>query len=469
MDRMTWLRSMFIVVMVALGAMPASAQMRQVPASNEQLRLSFSPIVKQTAPAVVNIYTKRLVRTEVMPFFQDPFFRRFFGDGGFGIPRERVERSLGSGVIVDESGIIVTNNHVVGKGAEILVVLSDKREFEAKVLLADERTDLAVLKIDTNGAKLPAITFDDSDSLEVGDLVLAIGNPFGVGQTVTSGIVSALARTGVGISDYQFFIQTDAAINPGNSGGALVDMNGRLVGINTAIYSRSGGSIGIGFAIPANTVRTVVAAAHSGGKLVRPWLGVNMQDMTADIAESLGLPAPTGAVILDGHPESPLIKAGLRTGDVLLAIAGRPVDSPAAANYRFSTLDVGSRAEVTFLRDGKKMTAEVSVIAPPEQPARNRTTLQGRSPLSGLVVVNLSPAVAEELGLSRVGEGVVVTDLERGPAGQLGFRPGDVLLEINGRKIASVADAVAATRRSARVWQVVIDRGGQVISSTFGG
>ncbi|WP_137391469.1 DegQ family serine endoprotease [Rhodoligotrophos defluvii] len=466
---MIWLRSLLALVLLCLASVPATAQIRELPQSREQVQLSFAPVVRQTAPAVVNIYTRRLVRNQLLPFFQDPFFQRFFGNNGFGIPRERVERSLGSGVIVSEDGLIVTNNHVAGQGSEILVVLSDKREFEAKVLLADERTDLAVLKIETNGSKLPTIAFDDSDSLQVGDLVLAIGNPFGVGQTVTSGIVSALARTAAGISDYQFFIQTDAAINPGNSGGALVDMNGRLVGINTAIYSRSGGSIGIGFAIPANTVRMVVESARAGGKVVRPWLGVNMQDMTADIAESLGLAAPTGAVVLDGHPLSPLIKAGLRTGDVLIAIDGKPVDSPAAANYRFSTLRIGGRAEVAFLRDGKRMTAQVAVIAPPEEPAQNRTTLQGRSPLAGLVVANLSPAVAEELGVPSAREGVVVVDLARGPARQLGFRPGDILVEVNGRKLGSVKDAVAATQRSARMWEVVVNRKGQVISSTFGG
>ena len=250
---------------VALSGMPALAE-TSVPKSVGQMQLSFAPMVKTTAPAVVNVYSKTLATQDSQQgLFNDPFFRQFFGErGNFRRPRQRAENSLGSGVIVDAAGLIVTNNHVIRGGTDIRVVLADKREFAAKLLLADERSDLAILKIDVGEEELAALPFGDSDNLEVGDLVLAIGNPFGVGQTVTSGIVSALARTQVGISDYQFFIQTDAAINPGNSGGALVNMAGELVGINTAIFSRSGGSIGIGFSIPSNMVKTVVQSAESG-------------------------------------------------------------------------------------------------------------------------------------------------------------------------------------------------------------
>src|SRR5215469_265713 len=283
---------------------PAVAQ--TAPRSREAIRLSFAPIVKQAAPAVVNVFSRRVVRTSASPFADDPFFRRFFGDRSpFGIPQERVQNSLGSGVVIDPDGIIVTNHHVIQEGQEITVVLSDRREFEAKVLRSDERTDLAVLKIDPKGERLPTLEIGDSDALQVGDLVLAIGNPFGVGQTVTSGIVSAVARTNIGISDYRFFIQTDAAINPGNSGGALVSMDGRLVGINTAIFARDGGgSIGIGFAIPANMVRSVIANLN-GDKIVRPWFGASGQNVTADIANSLGLPHPTGVLLADVYPGSP--------------------------------------------------------------------------------------------------------------------------------------------------------------------
>ena len=289
-----------LLLMVASPAVRADGT--AVPASATAIQLSFAPVVKTTAPAVVNVYSQRKVvdNQSSSTFMQDPFFRRFFGEGGsFGRPRERVASSLGSGVIVDPNGLIVTNNHVIADATDIKVALADKREFEAKVLLADERTDLAVLKIEVPDEKLPALTLADSDALEVGDLVLAIGNPFGVGQTVTSGIISALARTRVGVSDYQFFIQTDAAINPGNSGGALVNMKGELVGINTAIFSRSGGSIGIGFAIPTNMVKTVVATAESGGAAIkRPWLGAELQDVSPDIATSLGMARPEGALII---------------------------------------------------------------------------------------------------------------------------------------------------------------------------
>ena len=266
-----------------------------MPSSPNEVRLSYAPVVQRVAPAVVNVYAAKTVSVR-NPLFDDPIFRRFFGmPGGSG---EQVQRSLGSGVLIDASGLVVTNNHVIEGADQVKVSLSDKREFEAEMVLKDARSDLAVLRIKARNERFPALEFSDSDALEVGDIVLAIGNPFAVGQTVTHGIVSAVARTQVGITDYQFFIQTDAAINPGNSGGALVDMTGRLVGINTAIFSRSGGSQGIGFAIPANMVRVVVASAKSGGSTVkRPWLGARLQAVTPEIAESLGLKRPTGALI----------------------------------------------------------------------------------------------------------------------------------------------------------------------------
>ena len=277
-----------------LADFPAAAQSPAVPTSRELIHLSFAPVVKKVAPAVVNVFSRRVVRTAEGPaaLFNDPLFRRFFGNRlPMGMPRERVENSLGSGVILDAAGFIVTNHHVIKDAQEVLVVLADRREFEAKIVLADEHADLAVLRIDAHGEKLPALQLGDSDALEVGDLVLAIGDPFGVGQTVTSGIVSGLART-IGANDFRSFIQTDAAINPGNSGGALVDLDGRLVGINAAIFSQSGGSIGIGFAIPASLVRGVLQAAVSGRKITRPWLGATGQGVTAEIAQSLGLPRP---------------------------------------------------------------------------------------------------------------------------------------------------------------------------------
>ena len=283
-----------------------------MPSSAAELRLSYAPIVQRVQPAVVNVYAAKTVQNR-NPLLDDPIFRRFFGVPGNKQP-EQMQRSLGSGVMVDASGLVVTNNHVIEGADQVKISLADKREFEAEIVLKDGRTDLAVLRIKDAKEKFPTLDFANSDELLVGDVVLAIGNPFGVGQTVTHGIISALARTQVGITDYQFFIQTDAAINPGNSGGALVDMTGKLAGINTAIFSRSGGSQGIGFAIPANMVRVVVASAKGGGKAVkRPWLGARLQAVTPEIAETLNLKAPSGALVANVSPNSPAAKAGLKT------------------------------------------------------------------------------------------------------------------------------------------------------------
>ena len=436
----------------------------QVPQSRAQINLSFAPLVKEAAPAVVNVYARRISRRSgFSPFSDDPFFRRFFGDDGlFGRPRNRVQNSLGSGVIVEESGFIVTNHHVIKGGTDIRVVLADKREFPAQLLVSDERTDLAVLKIEPGNEKLPYLQFGDADELAVGDLVLAIGNPFGVGQTVTSGIVSALARTRVGVSDYQFFIQTDAAINPGNSGGALVDMNGNLVGINTAIYSRSGGSVGIGFAIPSNMVRSVIFSARGGGKIVRPWSGVEVQEVTSDIAESLGFAKPAGALVVDLHTKSPLAAAGIKRGDVLTAVDGRKIGSARELDYRLATRQIGKTVDITYLRRGQKHTAQVALIPPPEDPPRTPTLIRGSSPLTGLVVGNLSPAVSEELGLGGDDNGVVVLEVKRGPAQRVGFRPGDIIVEVNARSIGSVGSLNDALRQSDGWWDLAIKRDGRI-------
>jgi Do/DeqQ family serine protease len=340
--------------------------------------------------------------------------------------------------------------------------LSDKREFDAKLLVSDERTDLAVLKIDAGGAELPFLRLGDSDALEVGDLVLAIGNPFGVGQTVTSGIISALARTQVGISNYQFFIQTDAAINPGNSGGALVDVAGQLIGINTAIYSRSGGSVGIGFAIPSNMVKSVIFSARGDGKIVRPWPGVDVQDVTADIAESLGFKRPVGALVSSVHPLSPLGRAGVERGDVLMSVNKKKIENAREFAYRFATLRVGKDAVIRLRRRGEAIRARVELIAPPETPARELLRIKGRNPFGGLQVANLSPAVAEELGLGSNETGVVIMQTGKGPARQIGFRKGDILLEINEQRIANVKALRKLLRNSDDWWEFVISRGGKI-------
>src|SRR2546429_1621749 len=294
----------------------ASAQDRRVPSSAAELRLSFAPIVQRVQPAVVNVYAAKTVQNR-NPLLDDPLFRRFFGVPGQ--QPEQMQRSLGSGVMVDSTGLVVTNNHVIEGADQVKISLADKREFEAEIVLKDSRTDLAVLRVKDGKEKFATLDFANSDELVVGDIVLAIGNPFGVGQTVTHGIISALARTQVGITDYQFFIQTDAAINPGNSGGALVDMNGRLAGINTAIYSRSGGSQGIGFAIPANMVRVVVASAKSGGKAVkRPYLGARLQAGEPGVAGDLGARLPAGGLVAEVVSDNPGAPAGLENSAFVL-------------------------------------------------------------------------------------------------------------------------------------------------------
>jgi len=458
-----------LISAVLLFAQPLRAE-EIVPGSAAEIQLSFAPVVKRTAPAVVNVYAKRVTVSRGNGLFDDPFFRRFFGDDGtFGRPRERVQNSLGSGVIVDPRGLIVTNHHVIANGTDITVVLADRREFEAKVLLKDERTDLAVLKIDVPDEDLPALGLGDSDALEVGDLVLAIGNPFGVGQTVTSGIVSALARTSVGVSDYQFFIQTDAAINPGNSGGALVNARGQLIGINTAIFSRSGGSIGIGFAIPANMVKTVVATAESGGEAIRrPWIGAEVQDVSPDIASSLGMARPEGALIVSLHPESPLAAAGLKRGDIILAVEGKPIESAQELGYRVATTAIGATTIVEYQRKGERRETQVTMISAPETVDRTTTLIKGNNPLAGAVVANLSPAVADELDLPADAAGVVVARIEGGPAARF-MRRGDVVLEINGQDIDSVETLSALLADDKGSWRIALKRGGRVLKIAIGG
>jgi Do/DeqQ family serine protease len=381
-----------------------------------------------------------------------------------------MQRSLGSGVMVDPSGLVVTNVHVVEGADQVKVSLSDKREFEAEIVLKDARSDLAVLRLKDVHEKFPTLDFANSDQLMVGDVVLAIGNPFGVGQTVTHGIISALARTQVGITDYQFFIQTDAAINPGNSGGALVDMTGRLAGINTAIYSRSGGSQGIGFAIPANMVRVVVASAKSGGKSVkRPWLGAKLQAVTPEIAEGLGLHSPTGALVASVVPNSPAARAGLKSSDLITGIDGQQVDDPNAFDYRFATHPLGGTSALDIQRGGKPLKVNVPLETAPDI-GRDELVLTGRSPFQGAKVSNISPAVADELHLDADTSGVVVTEIaDDSTAAGVGFQKGDIILAVNNQKVAKTSDLEKATSQSSRLWRITLVRGGQQINVTLGG
>jgi Do/DeqQ family serine protease len=457
-------RLLVLLCVAAMGS-AALAQDRRPPASANEVRLSYAPIVQRAAPAVVNVYAGRMVANR-NPFLDDPVFRRFFGvPGNPGSPGEQMQRSLGSGVLVDAGGLVVTNNHVIDGATEVKVSLADKREFEAEVVLVDARTDLAVLRLKAQGERFPAIDFADSDALQVGDLVLAIGNPFAVGQTVTHGIVSAVARTQVGITDYQFFIQTDAAINPGNSGGALVDMAGKLVGINTAIFSRSGGSQGIGFAIPANMVRVVVASARTGGNAVkRPWLGAKLQAMTPEIAESLSIKRPAGALVASITPQSPAARAGLKTGDLIVSVDGQAVDDPNAFDYRFATKPLGGTAKLGLLRAGKEQTVSVALETAPDSP-HDELVINTPSPFQGAKVSNLSPALADTLRLDSSNEGVVVVDVAGGSVAQrLGFQRGDIVMAVNNQKIVKTRDLERATAQASRLWRVTIRRGGQEMS-----
>ena len=460
------LKVCLLLIGLLLAAVPAVAQ-KVAPKSLLDVQLSFAPVVKAVTPSVVNVYAKVPVPQRQTTMFNDPFFREFFGDNLRQQP-PRVQNSLGSGVIVDATGLIVTNNHVIRGATDIRVALADRREFEAKVLLTDQRTDLAVLKIDVTDEKLPALALGDSDDLEIGDLVLAVGNPFGVGQSVSSGIISALARTDVGITDYQFFIQTDAAINPGNSGGALVNMAGQVVGINTAIFSRSGGSIGIGFAIPANMVKTVVQSAEEGKKLQRPWIGADLQDVTADIAQSLGFARPEGALVVRLHSDSPLEAAGLKRGDVILAIEGRAVENAKELNYRVATSVIGATTIVEYIRGGERKETQVTLIAAPETVDRDETVIAGKNPLAGMVAANLSPAVAEELGMPSSLRGVVALNIGNGPARQF-LKKGDIVMGINGIQTLDVDTLLKVLEDNLGYWQIAINRGGRVMNLTVGG
>ncbi|MFN0263906.1 DegQ family serine endoprotease [Tepidamorphus sp. 3E244] len=465
--------AVFAAVTAFLFAAPLSAQDTRVPQSSGEMRLSFAPVVKTAAPAVVNVYATRTVqqRQRVPSIFNDPLFRRFFDAPNLGAPRERVQNALGSGVVVDSSGLIVTNHHVINGADEVRVVLADRREFAAEIVLKDDRTDLAILKIDNPPSDLPAIEFTSSDALEVGDLVLAIGNPFGVGQTVTSGIVSAVARTQAGINDMGFFIQTDAAINPGNSGGALVDMDGRLVGINTAIYSRNGGgSIGIGFAIPSEMVQLVVASAATGKTVRRPWFGGRVQAVTAEIASTIGLQRPVGVLVSRLSDKGPAARAGLAVGDVITEVDGREIADPASFSYRLATKGIGQTSQLTIIRNGKAGTLPIELAIAPEDPPRDVRIIRGSSPLLGLKVANLSPALSEEIGLDDRDKGVVVVDVARNaPAGRAGFRPGDILLSINEEEIDTTAELEKLAGSSTRLWRIRVERGGRVSQLVFGG
>jgi len=448
-------------------ATPAGAEERTVPQSRTEMQLSFAPLVKQVENSVVNVYAERVVERKSL-FDGDPFFEEFFGQQ---MPnRTEKQSSLGSGVIVGTKGYVVTNNHVIEGASDIKVALADGREYESTVVLKDERVDLAVLKIksDTEFAALP---LGDSDAVQVGDLVLAIGNPFGVGQTVTSGIVSALARNQVRSGDFGFFIQTDAAINPGNSGGGLINMNGELIGINTAIFSRGGGSNGVGFAIPANLVKTFVASAENGSATFdRPYVGATFDPVTSEVAEALGLDKARGALVSRVQAGSPAEKAGMKPGEVVTAVNGIPVEHPDALGYRLTTVGIGGTARITVIDNGKEEDLTLSLDRAPETTPRDERLIEGRNPFAGAVVANLSPRVSEELRMppSQAATGVVVTEVNRGsPAARIGLQPRDIIVELNGTAISTTETLASLVGENPSFWRVEIERDGQRIRQFF--
>ncbi|MFD1197034.1 DegQ family serine endoprotease [Brucella gallinifaecis] len=444
---------------------PAPAQGKQIPLNRADMQLSFAPLVKETAPAVVNVYAARQVQQRPSPFAGDPFFEQFFGRQFGATGRLRTEQSLGSGVIVDSSGIVVTNNHVIKDADEIKVALPDGRQLESKVLLRDETTDLAVLKIDAK-EKFPVVSLGNSDDVEVGDLVLAIGNPFAVGQTVTSGIVSAQSRTQVGVSDFDFFIQTDAAINPGNSGGGLIDMRGRLIGINTAIYSRSGGSVGIGFAIPSNMVRAVVDAALSGStSFARPFIGATFQNITPDVAEGLGMDKSFGVLVTAITKGGPAEQAGLKVGDVVLSVQGVRVDNIDVLGYRLSTAGIGNTVNLDIVRNGKDSKLPVKLAKEPETKPQQKQIIKGDNPFEGAVVEEITPAMASKMRLRPGSRGVIVTDVVvNSQAAQLGLRQRDIIRAINGNPIRTINDLTMALNGGRGLaWRLEVERNGALI------
>jgi len=449
---------------------PGQAQRREPPPSQSALQYSYAPIVKKAAPAVVNVYVRSRVRSFSSPFANDPFFQHFFGRS-FGAPRERVQSSLGSGVIISPAGVIVTNTHVVkgGKDTEIRVALADKREFDARVVAQDDKTDLAVLKIEGGSGNFPSLQFSNSDALEVGDIVLAIGNPFGVGQTVTSGIISALTRTEMAQSDSQVFIQTDAAINPGNSGGALIDMSGKLVGINTMIFSQTGGSVGIGFAIPSNLVRLFADNAIAGRKIERPWIGAQLDTVTRDMAKNLGLERISGAVVVRLTNDGPAQKAGLQLGDVIVGVDDFDVGDAHSVHYRMTTRGIGNTTKLRVIRNRKAIEIAVPLVAAPKPGRDDVRNLSGNHPFDGARVSNILPSVADELNLSDT-EGVVIVAVRSGGiAARLGFQPGDVILQVGNTKITDVVTLDKITREPQRVWRVSISRNGRVMQLQLSG
>lgn len=457
------MKYLFVAIAALSLSIPALAE-QKIPQSQTEVQLSFVPLVKQAAPAVVNIYAKRITQTRRNTFMDDPFFQRFFQGGP---PQPRVQNSLGSGVILTSDGIVVSNYHVVGMATDIRVVLNDRREYSARVLLGDQESDLAILQLE-DVSDLPSLGLRSSDEVEVGELVLAIGNPFGVGQTVSSGIISGLARSGGSNGGgHGYFIQTDAPINPGNSGGALVDMAGRLIGINTQILTRSGGSNGIGFAIPADLVAAFVAQAQDGNDMFqRPWAGMSGQPVDADMAETFGLDRPGGIIVSGLHADSPFMAADFAVGDVITAVDGQPINTPSEMVFRMSVAGLGNTSMVTRMRDGRAEDVAVELMSAPDTPPRDQITLDDKAILSGLQLARINPAVISEMNLPLNASGVVVVN--PGPiAVRVGLKRGDVIEAISGQDIETPIDVDQALKAAGRGVRLDVIRGVRRVQLRF--
>lgn len=432
----------------------------------------FTPVVEKVLPAVVSVSSAKIVRFAdsgpTFPFFFDPSLHDFFGGNlsrGYSHPRQQREQSLGSGVVISSDGYLLTNNHVVEGSSEVRISLSDKREIKAKIVGTDPKTDIAVLKVEQRN--LPVLPIADSTKVKPGQFALAVGNPFGLGETVTMGIVSATGRGNLNIVDYEDFIQTDAAVNPGNSGGALVDIHGALIGINTAILSRSGGNQGIGFAVPIGMARQVTARIVKDGKVVRGWLGVAIQPVTPAMARAMKLQRAEGALVGDVTPESPAKKAGIRRGDLVVAINGEHIDEARDLSWKVAMLSPGTTVRLNILREGREQ--EIPVVLG-EQPSERQAI--GQEPedraapaLEGVEVEDLTPQIKRELGLSARTTGVVVTDLEPGSsAAEAGLQPGDIIQEVNHHEVAAVSEFERAVRQASREpIMLLINRGGSTL------
>ncbi len=445
----------------------ANADTYSISGDAAAVQAQFSLAVKRALPAVVSVLSSRVVKVQ-NPFMNNPFFRQFFGDQGNGNQApEETERGLGSGVILSPDGFILTNNHVVAGAQEIHVQLADKQDLDAKVVGTDPATDLALLKVDATN--LPTIVADTKGDLDIGDIVFAIGNPFGVGRTVTMGIISATGRGGLGIEDYEDFIQTDAAINPGNSGGALINLRGELVGINTAIIGRSGGNNGIGFAIPVGMAEPVVAQLKATGHVTRGYIGAYIQDLTPAMAKAFKSTATSGSLISDLSPDGPAAKAGLKRGDIITAVNGSKVADSRQLRLLIAQTKPGTVVQLTVLRDGTEMTVPVTLGTLPDQNEKSSTSPEGTPGGDrGITVESLSPQILQSLGLPPSTQGVVVDEVDpTGPASDSGLQRGDVIESVNGQPVHNpqeLASAFASAGKESAL--LLVNRQGRTFYTT---